>query len=282
MLLLLEPAAGQRQALDTELSSQQNPKSFEYHRWLTPSQFADRYANSASDVAAVVTWLESEGFEVAPLPGGRGWIEFSGTVAQLEPAFQTRVQSVTTGTGVRLALADSISVPAALRPVIHGLVSLDGVLAEPAITAVSPVRGPAAELPAATSVSGAEALTTQLAAQVLKLDALHATGGTGTGESIAIAARSNMLADDVAAFRATFGLPANALKLIPNGADPGRNGDEPEAVMSASWAGAAAPGAQIVLVPAATTSATDGVDLSLAAVVDRATRAHGGGGLLGL
>ena len=104
---------------------------------------------------------------------------------------------------------------------------------------------------------------------MLKLDALHATGRTGTGESIAIAARSNVLADDVAAFRATFGLPANALKLIPNGADPGRNGDEPEAVMSASWAGAAAPGAQIVLVPAATTSATDGVDLSLAAIVDQ-------------
>ena len=40
--------------------------------------------------------------------------------------------------------------------------------------------------------------------------------------------------------------------------------------MAAAWAGAAAPGAQIVLVPATTTKATDGLDLSLAAIVDQA------------
>ena len=40
--------------------------------------------------------------------------------------------------------------------------------------------------------------------------------------------------------------------------------------MAVSWAGAAAPGAQIVLVPTATTSATDGLDLSLATIVDQA------------
>ena len=71
MLLLLEPSPRQKQALDTELANQQNPKSAEYHHWLTPSQFADTYANSANDVAAVVSWLQSEGFVVAPLPAGR-------------------------------------------------------------------------------------------------------------------------------------------------------------------------------------------------------------------
>src|SRR5437762_2470557 len=39
--------------------------------------------------------------------------------------------------------------------------------------------------------------------------------------------------------------------------------------MSASWAGAAAPGARIVVVSAATTNASDGLDLSLAAIVDQ-------------
>jgi subtilase family serine protease len=269
MLLLLEPASAQRQALDAELANQQNRKSPEFHHWLTPSQFAEAYANSASDVAAVATWLASEGFEVAPLPAGRGWIEFSGTVAQIEQAFQTRVQSVASRGGTRLALGEATSVPAALRPVIHGLVSLDGVLAEPAITSLASVQSPAAELRAATSVSGAEALTPQLATQLLHLDAVHAKGDTGSGETIAIAARSSVPAEDVAAFRAAFGLPANAVVVIPNGFDPGRNGDEGEAVISASWAGAAAPGALIVLVPAATTSATDGIDLSLAAIVDQ-------------
>ena len=267
VLLLLEPSAAQKHALDAELANQQSPNSAEYHHWLTSSQFADTYANTASDVAAIVSWLQSEGFAVAPLPAGRQWIELSGTVAQLEQAFQTHVSSVAETGGVRLVLADSISVPAALAPLLHGLVSLDGVVAEPAITTTQPVTAPTAELRAVTAVRGAEAVTPQLAKQMLHLDGLQSAGA---GETIAIAARSNLQAQDVAAFRTAFGLPASALRIAPDGADPGRNSDEAEALMSASWAGVTAPGAQIVLVPAATTSATDGLDLSLAAIVDQA------------
>jgi hypothetical protein len=268
VLLFLEPAPQQRRALDAELADQQNVKSAQFHRWLSPAQFADAFGNSAGDVAAVVSWLKSEGFEVAPLPAGRGWVEFSGSVAQLEQAFQTRVNTVDRRGQTRYVLADSISVPEALRPLIHGLVSLDGGVADPAITTMNPVSKPAAELRGATSLSTSDGLTPQLAAQMLHLDALHATGTQGNGETIAIAARSNVDVRDVAAFRKTFGLKENAVRVIPDGADPGRTVDEAEAVMSASWAGVAAPGAQIVVVPAATTSATDGLDLSLAAIVD--------------
>ncbi len=270
VLLLLEPSAAQRQALDAEIRNQQDPKSPDFHHWLSPAQFAEAYSQSASDAAVVVSWLESEGFVLAPLPAGRAWIEFSGTVGQLEQAFQTHVRWVATHSGERLALAGPISVPAEIRPMIHGLVSLDGVIAEPAMTAMEAVAARPSGLRAATSITSAEAMTPQLAAQSLHLDALHASGETGAGESIAIAARSNVAVQDVAAFRAAFGLPVNPLEVIPDGADPGRTADEAVAVMSASWAGAAAPEAQIVLVPAATTSATDGVDLSLAAIVDQA------------
>jgi subtilase family serine protease len=275
MLMLLEPSPEQRQALDDALANQQNPKSAQFHHWVTPTEFAAAYANSAADVGDLVSWLESAGFDVAPLPAGRGWIEFSGTVGQLEQAFQTRVQTVSSSGGARLVLAGPISVPAALRPLINGLVSLDGVVAEPAVTALSAVTQPAAELRAATSLSNAEALTPQLTAQLLHLDALQASGANGEDETIAIAARSSVLTEDVAAFRAAFGMPASAVRIIPNGPEPGRGsvrggaGDEAEAVMSASWAGVAAPGAQIVLVPASTTSATDGLDLSLGAIVDQ-------------
>lgn len=270
VLLLLEPSAAQKQALDAELANQQDPKSSEFHHWLKASQWADAYANSAADIAAFVSWLQSQGFDVAPLPAGRGWIEFSGTVAQLEQAFETRVSAVAEPGGVRLVLADSISVPAAFAPLIHGFVSLDGVLAQPAITITRPLTRSATELRGATSIGGAEALTPQLAQQLLHLDALHSSGATGTGETIAIAARSNVRAQDLAAFRAAFGLPPGALRVAPDGADPGRNPDQAEALIAASWAAVGAPEAQIVLVPAATTSATDGLDLSLAAIVDQA------------
>src|SRR6516162_3410730 len=40
MLLLLEPSDAQRQALDAELANQLDPKSSEYHHWLTAGAFA--------------------------------------------------------------------------------------------------------------------------------------------------------------------------------------------------------------------------------------------------
>jgi subtilase family serine protease len=99
MILLLEPSAAQQQALATELSNQQDSTSPEYRHWLTPSAFAAAYSNSSADVATVADWLRSQGFRVAPLPAGLGWIEFSGTVGQLELAFHTQVKSVVTATG---------------------------------------------------------------------------------------------------------------------------------------------------------------------------------------
>jgi hypothetical protein len=274
MLLLLEPSAAQQQALTTELAALQNSSSPQYHHWLTPAAFAAAYGNSASDAAAVSAWLQSEGLQVAALPAGRGWIEFSGTVAQVEQAFGTHIETVATSDGSRFVLASGVSVPAAIKPLVHGLVSLDGAVSTPALVSPRPVITSAAELAAQNSLSHAEALTPQLAAQLLHLDALHTAGAKGAGESIAIAARSNVLTSDVAVFRSTFGLAVSPLTVVPNGPDPGTSaalaGDQAEATLAASWAGAAAPSAQIVLVPAATTAATDGLDLSLAAIVDQA------------
>ena len=270
MLLLLEPSAAQRQALDAELEAQQDPGSPEYHHWLKPTDFAGLYANAATDAAAVVSWLQSEGFQVAAVPGGRGWIEFTGTVAQVEQAFQAPVHSFHTPSGVRVALAGPVVVPSALRPVIHGIVSLDGVVSSAAITTPKPVGSAAADLAATTSPAEAEALTPRILNQILHADTLSSEGWTGAGQTIAIAARSNVNVRDVAAFRKTFGLSEEPLQVAVNGMDPGTGVDEAQAVLAASWAGAAAPQARIVLVPAASTSATDGVDLSLAAIVNGA------------
>lgn len=270
MILLLSPSAAQQQALAAELANLQNPSSPQYRQWLTPAAFANAYANSASDVGAVVAWLQSQGFTVAPLPASRGWIEFSGTVAQAEQAFHAQIHLVAAAGGVaRPVLMSDISVPGALKPVIDGLVSLDGVVSAPALTAPQSLSVSAAELAAETSPASAEALTPQLESQLVDLGPLSKSNVTGANQTIAIAARSNINTADVAAFRAAFGLPASTLSVAVDGADPGLTADQAEATLAASWAGAAAPGAQIVVVPAATTNATDGIDLSLAAIVDR-------------
>ena len=270
ILLLLEPSDGQQKALAAELAAMQDPNSPDYHRWLAPADFAGRYANSPTDVGAVVAWLQGQGFQVAPLPLGRGWIEFSGTVTQAEQAFHASIHMVAGADGIaRPIFTSDISVPGALRPVIAGLVSLDGVVAAPALAAPQPLSLSAADLAAETVPGGAEALTPRMEAQLLDLAPLTRAGITGAGQTIAIAARSDINSADVTAFQNAFGLTASPVAVKPVGADPGLTADQAEATFAASWAGAMAPGARILLVPASTTGATDGADLSLAAIVDQ-------------
>ena len=284
MLLLLAPRAAQQKALDSMLAAQITPGNAGFHKWLTPGEFASRFAVSASDAAAVASWLRAQGFVVAALPASRGWIEFSGTAAQVERAFGSGVAAASDAHAnagqIRFQLSGQAKVPASIAPHVKGLVSLDGVVSATAATSPVVQIGGIEAMAAAKTIAGAPALTPALATEWLRLSSLQTEGATGAGESIAIPSRSNVRVEDFAAFRKSFGLPDAALDvqlasadLSPTGAgrtDPGRTGDEAAAMQAVSWAGVAAPEAHIVLVPAASTNATDGLDLALAAIVDGA------------
>ncbi len=273
MLLLLQPGKKQQSDLDALLSAQTTPGDPRFHQWVTTAQFASRYAISAADAATVVAFLRSEGFSVAPLPAARGWVEFSGTVDQVQHAFGAKVQPVVLAqpsSFTRYELAGAINVPAAVAPSISGLVSLDGSSILSASTTPVLLKTTVEALSAATSRDKSEALSPALASSWLYAKALREAGTTGAGETIAIPSRSNVRGEDFAAFRRSFQLPEGSLQVHSAGADPGRTVEEPAALLAASWAAAAAPGADILLVPAASTNATDGVDLALAAIVDGA------------
>jgi len=271
MLLLLAPSAVQQKSLDALLAAQTTPGNASYHHWLTPAQFAARFAVSAADAAQVFAWLKAKGFEVAALPAGHGWIEFSGTAAQVRQAFGASVEVISGDSGaIRYALAKQAQFPAAISGSVAGLVSLDGVLSAPAATAAVELTGSVEALAAQSSLAQTQSLTPALARKWLDIPANSAESAMSAAESIAILARSNVRPEDFAAFRKSFGLPDASLEVMSAGTDPGRNDAEAAAIQAASWAGVAAPGAQIVLVPAASTDATDGIDLALAAVVDGA------------
>src|ERR1035438_8259022 len=75
---------------------------------------------------------------------------------------------------------------------------------------------------------------------------LWSAGVDGSGQSIAIVARSNIALADVENFRSIFGLPARDPIITLNGADPGLTAsDEDEAAADAEWSGAVAKGATI-------------------------------------
>ena len=77
--LLTRPTPAQQKALTQLLAEQQNRKSSNYHKWLTPEQWADRFGLSHKDVQKITGWLKSKGFRVSTVARGRNWITFSGT-----------------------------------------------------------------------------------------------------------------------------------------------------------------------------------------------------------
>jgi hypothetical protein len=153
---------------------------------------------------------------------------------------------------------------------VQGIASLDGALAVAALTDPQPLSISAAELNLQSSSSHPAALTPQFVGSLLHLDALRSAGTDGAGELIAIPSRSNANIQDVASFRDSYHLSASPLAVLPDGLDPGTGAEQAAATIAVSWAGVAAPGAQILLVPAASTNATDGLDLALASIVDHA------------
>src|SRR5579872_3339586 len=73
--LELAQSASQQADLEKLLVEQQTPGSPNYHHWLTPEQFADRFGMSDGDVAKIAAWLQSEGLTVIGVGRGRTWIE---------------------------------------------------------------------------------------------------------------------------------------------------------------------------------------------------------------
>jgi subtilase family serine protease len=57
--IFLKPTAQQQADLNSLLEQQQDPSSPNYHNWLTPEQYADRFGATAANVASIVTLAEN-------------------------------------------------------------------------------------------------------------------------------------------------------------------------------------------------------------------------------
>jgi hypothetical protein len=131
MALLLHRDPARQQALREYLGDLQNPHSASYHKWLTPQQYGAQFGIAPQDLQAVEAWLQNQGFQIRSVPSSGNVILFSGTVGQVEQAFQTSIHTYVVR-GVRhVAEATPLSIPAALAPVVDGISPLNDFRAHP-------------------------------------------------------------------------------------------------------------------------------------------------------
>ena len=80
-------------ALSALLARQQEPASPDYHRWLTPEQFGERFGQPAEAYEKAARWLEAAGFGVTRSPN-RIFVEAEGTSGQVTRAFSVHLMQV--------------------------------------------------------------------------------------------------------------------------------------------------------------------------------------------
>ncbi len=255
----LSSSPEQQAALEQLLADQQDPASSHFQEWLTPEQFGERFGAAQQDVDSVVGWLQDNGFRVDAIGRGRRTLEFSGTASQVERAFHTQIRQYEVNGERHIANSTDLEIPEALAPVIAGVASLHDFRHKP----MHQVLGQAAT-PATNLSGGAHGLSPYDFAAIYNVTPLWNGNFDGTGQTVAIAGRTNIKLSDVATFRSTFGLPGNNTQVVINGRDPGivSAGEETEADLDVEWSGAVAKGATIKFVVSASTNASDGVDLS--------------------
>ncbi|MGC2614612.1 MAG: protease pro-enzyme activation domain-containing protein, partial [Terracidiphilus sp.] len=125
LLLVLGRSAEQQAALDAFAKSASMPGSVPYRNWVTPQAFAKQFGASQSDIAQITSWLEANGFKVEKVANAGNVIRFSGNMGALRSAFRTEIHRYQVGESVHLSNSIDPSVPAALAPVIRGIVALN-------------------------------------------------------------------------------------------------------------------------------------------------------------
>ncbi len=271
MTLLTVPSASQQKALDQLLVQQQDPRSPQYHKWLTPEQYADRFGLSPNDIQRITNWLLSQGFLISNVARGRNWIVFSGTAAQAERAFQVEIHNFDVNGEKHFSNTTPPSIPASLSGIVTGVRGLSNfrpkshaVHSKPNYT--FPVNGGDKYF-----IAPGDIVT------MYDLGPLYSAGITGAGQKLAVMGQTDVYLADLQDFRSAFGLPAipttgtgacttNANLVITScatggnfsyvvvGTDPGtpdtQGDDLPEADIDLEWSNAVAYDAQIVYVNA--------------------------------
>ncbi|MGO9607534.1 MAG: protease pro-enzyme activation domain-containing protein [Candidatus Binataceae bacterium] len=259
--------------LNALLAAQQDPKSPQYHKWLTPQEYTRRFGPTDADFNKVSHWLSTEGFQVTSGSPTEGTIKFNGSILTINHAFNTRVTKFSSD-GKKFGNITDPELPAEYASLVGNITGLNNLMRivpmHPAVQNGLAQKTSTSSSGLASSRDEPEQLTFSEAAapDVLagnfesfapsdaytfydETPLLNAgiKGATGT-DCIAIYGDSDVTSNPLNAFTSQFmnGTAVNLTRVNADGATEGTfSGDEIEALLDIEWSHAIAPSAQIYL-----------------------------------
>jgi subtilase family serine protease len=250
-IALREPHPRELNAFIAELS---NTASANYHHFLTPSQYAQRFGATASTMRSLRAYLTEFGINVVSISKGHNILHASATTTEIANAFDAHVEALRLSDGILVAHLTS---PATLpRAIAHDVTAVSG------LTTVQPettnaVVSHAVATPSSCSSAGSSSGTTpnslggytvQQQANLYGLTNAWANGDTGVGQTIAIYELSQYSQSDVATYFACYGVTPNITVTNVDGgptSSDNAGGSTDESTLDVEEAQVLAPGARI-------------------------------------
>src|SRR5258706_4024870 len=188
--IVLNRPAERQNAFDTLLRQQQDPRSPNFHRWLTPEEIGQQFGPPDEDIAAVSSWLQSQGLQVDSVANSRVRIEFSGQAANVSAAFKASLHKFLVDSEQRIAPDGTPQIPTALAAILKSVHGLQTVHERPQHRSAAPeVRVAAGEQPKVTSCSGGvcnHRIGPADFASIYDVNPVYQQGINGSGQTIAI------------------------------------------------------------------------------------------------
>jgi subtilase family serine protease len=250
--LVLKRSPQAQSAFDQYVVDLTNPKSPNFHQWLTNQQIGEKYGPSAADVTKISDWLEAQGFAVHGVSPDGMTLEFSGSASAVAAAFHAPLHNLVVNGASHFGNMNDPQMPAALAPVVGGIAKLNNFQPH----SMARVRANKSAIAKGNAGAGENYLGAADLATIYNFKPIFASGITGKGQTIVLIEDTDQYSvGDWSVFRKILGLSrsypyATLTQVHPAGSNtcspPGVNGDDGEAAIDIEWASAAAPNAAIV------------------------------------
>ncbi|MFE2883509.1 protease pro-enzyme activation domain-containing protein [Streptomyces sp. NPDC059272] len=133
-------------SLDTFIANVSNPRSSSYGHYLTKAQFAARFGRTDAEVKQVKEYLRAQGLTVGKVHSGNLLVDATGTAAQLEKAFGTKLSTWKDAKSGRAFYANETAptLPTAIAGLVSDVTGLNNraQLHHQATDTVAPRNGP--------------------------------------------------------------------------------------------------------------------------------------------
>jgi hypothetical protein len=198
------------EALDNLLQQIYDPASPNFRQYLTPEQFTEMFGPTEQDYQAVIDFAKTNGLTVTGMSANRVLLDVSGSVADIEKAFQVTMRTYRHPKENRMFYAPDAepSVDVAV-PILHvsGLDNFE--LPHPKLK-IEPAAQPAGMTPHAGSGPGNTYLGNDFRAAYVPGVSLN-----GAGQTVGLLQFDGYYSSDIAAYESLAGLPSVTLVNVP-------------------------------------------------------------------